>query len=147
MIGHSWEKRKMNTFDNEKTKAAPNANDFLGGNYLKKEDLSGPTTVTVTDVWSEAVLGAGKRKLVVSFEGFEKPLILNKTNTRILVKLFGTTDTASWRGPITLYVENNVEYGGRVVGGIRVHRARVVNGHVNKAEGVAAAPGFESESF
>ena len=137
----------MNTYDNETPKAAPNANDFLGGNYLKKEDLGGPTTVTVTDVWSEAVLGAGKRKLVVSFEGFEKPLILNKTNTRILVKLFGTTDTASWRGPITLYVENNVEYGGRVVGGIRVHRARVVNGHVNKAEGVTAASGFESESF
>ena len=83
----------------------------------------------------------------VSFEEFEKPLILNKTNTRILVKLFGTTDTASWRGPITLYVENSVEYGGRVVGGIRVHRARVVNGHVNKADGVAAAPGIESESF
>ena len=108
---------KMNTYDNETPQAAPNANDFLGGNYLKKEDLSGATTVTVTDVWSEAVLNAGRRKLIVSFEEFEKPLILNKTNTRLLVQLFGTTDTATWRGQITLYVEQGVEYGGRVVGG------------------------------
>jgi hypothetical protein len=137
----------MNTYDNETPNVAPNANDFLGGNYVKKEDLSGPTTVTVNDVWSEAVLNAGRRKLIVSFEEFEKPLILNKTNTRLLVKLFGTTDTAAWRGQITLYVENNVEYGGRVVGGIRVHRARVVNGHANKAEGIGAPSGFDLEPF
>jgi hypothetical protein len=139
----------MNTYDNETPKAAPNANDFLGGNYLKKEDLSGPTTVTVTDVWSEAVLNAERRKLIVSFEEFEKPLILNKTNTRLLVKIFGTSDTASWRGQITLYVENDVEYGGRVVGGIRLHRARVVNGHAKRAEAgikeVAASSGFDVE--
>ena len=123
----------MNTFDNETQQAAPNANDFLGGNYLKKEDLSGATTVTITDVWSEAVLNSG-RKLIVAFEEFEKPLILNKTNTRLLVKLFGSTDTSAWRGQITLYVEQGVQYGGRVVGGIRVYQARVVNGQADKGE-------------
>ena len=139
----------MNTYDDKTPNAAPNANDFLGGNYLKKEDLTGPTPVTVRDVWSEAVLGAGRRKLIVAFEELEKPLILNKTNTQRLVKIFGSTDTSSWRGPITLYVEKSVEYGGRAVGGIRVHRARGVNGHANPAEavikGVAASNGFESE--
>jgi hypothetical protein len=126
-------KMKMNTYDNETPQAAPNANDFLGGNYLKKEDLSGATTVTITDVQSEAVLNSG-RKLIVSFEEFEKPLILNKTNTRMLVKLFSTTDTTAWRGQITLYVEQAVQYGGRAVGGIRVHQARVVNGQATKGE-------------
>ena len=123
----------MNTFDNETPQAAPNANDFLGGNYLKKEDLSGATTVTITDVRSEAVLNSG-RKLIVSFEEFEKPLILNKTNTRMLVKLFSTTDTSAWRGQITLYVEQAVQYGGHAVGGIRVHQERVVNGQTAKGE-------------
>ena len=37
----------MNTYDNENAQA-PNANDFLGGNYLKKEDIDGPITATVT---------------------------------------------------------------------------------------------------
>jgi hypothetical protein len=125
-------------YDNETPQAAPNANDFLGGNYLKKEDLSGATPVTITDVWSEAVLNSG-RKLIVSFEEFEKPLILNKTNTRMLVKLFSTTDTTAWRGQITLYVEQAVQYGGRAVGGIRVHQARVVNGQATRGEVTGAA--------
>ncbi len=74
----------MNTFDNETTEA-PNANDFIGGNYLKKEDVDGAITATLTDVWSEAVLNAGRKKLVVSFREFEKPLILNKPTSSVLL--------------------------------------------------------------
>ena len=114
----------MNTYDNENAQA-PNANDFLGGNYLKKEDIDGPITATVTDVWSEAVLNAGRKKLVISFREFEKPLILNKTNIKRLARIFGTGDTTTWRGPIMLYVEQGVEFAGRVVGGIRVRPAEV----------------------
>ena len=113
----------MNTFDNETTNAAPNADDFIGGNYLKKEDIDGAMTVALTDVWSEAVLNAGRNKLVVSFREFEKPLILNKTNIKRFARIFGTGDTKAWRGPVTLYVEPGVEYAGRVVGGIRVRPA------------------------
>ena len=112
----------MNTFDNETTEA-PNANDFIGGNYLKKEDVDGAITVTLTDVWSEAVLNAGRKKLVVSFREFEKPLILNKTNIKRFARIFGTGDTKVWRGPVTIYVELGVEYAGQVVGGIRVRPA------------------------
>ena len=112
----------MKTYNDEMTQA-PNADDFLGGNYLRKEDLDGPVSVTITDVWSEAVLNAGRKKLVVSFREFEKPLILNKTNIKRLARIFGTGDTVTWRGPVTLYVEAGVEYAGRVVGGIRVRPA------------------------
>ena len=97
----------MHTFENNTHAIAPDARDFLGGNYLRKEDLSGVTTVTVIDVQSVAIPGAHRRKLVVSFQELEKPLILNKTNTRLLAEIFGTTDTAMWRGKITLYVESN----------------------------------------
>ena len=112
----------MNTYENENMQA-PNANDFLGGNYLKKEDVEGPITATVTNVWSEAVLNAGRKKLVISFREIEKPLILNKTNIKRLARIFGTGDTTEWRGPVTIYVEQGVEYAGRVVGGIRVRPA------------------------
>ena len=117
-------KKTMNTYENKEHDVAVNADDFLGGNYLKKEDLDGPTIATVENVWSEAVIGASRRKMVVSFQEIEKPLILNKTNIRRLVRIFGSTETGSWKGKVTLYVELNVEYGGRVVGGIRVRPAR-----------------------
>ena len=94
----------MKTYNDDNTQA-PNADDFLGGNYLKKEDIDGPMTATLTDVWSEAVLNAGRKKLVVSFREFEKPLILNKTNIKRLARIFETGDTTCWRGPVTLYVE------------------------------------------
>ena len=136
------------TTNNEKT-VAPNANEFLGGNYLRKEDLHGEQIVTVTEVWSEALLNASRKKLVMAFHELEKPLILNKTNIKRMVRIFGTGDTSAWQGPITLYVEHDVEYGGRVVGGIRVKPAIATrderdkqpakNGHANKER-------FESEA-
>jgi len=155
VIGNSmtidWRKT-MNTKDNENTQA-PNANDFLGGNYLKKEDVDGPITVTVTDVWTEAVLNAGRKKLVISFTEFEKPLILNKTNIKRLARIFGTGDTKAWRGPVTIYVEPGVEYGGRVVGGIRVRPAAKQEGRgeetvpLSRQNGHALSEEFEAEFF
>lgn len=114
--------------ESKTTNAKPVADDFLGGNYLRKEDIRQPLNVTVTDVWSEKILGSNRPKLIIGFEEIEKPLILNKTNIKRLVAIFGTPDTTEWRGQILLYVENGVEYAGRVVGGLRVDRPRVVNG-------------------
>ena len=113
-----------NTMNNAKNNnTAPDARDFLGGNYLRKEDVSGPTTVTIEDVRSVLVPNADRKKLVMWFREIAKPLILNRTNTRKVVEIYRTTDTAAWRGPITLYVESSVEYGGRIVGGIRMEPA------------------------
>ena len=143
----------METHDNETTKAAPNADDFIGGNYLKKEDIDGARIVTLTDVWSEAVLSAGRKKLVVSFREFEKPLILNKTNIKRLARIFGTGDTKAWRGPVTLYVEPGVEYAGRVVGGIRVRPAAKAESRGESPDkqpqhnGHASSDAFEAEFF
>ena len=109
----------MSRYDDTQT-SAPNASDFLGGNYLKKEDIDRPQTVTIREVWQETLRGERLPKLVIGFQEFDKPLILNKTNIRTLARLFGTADTALWQGQVELYVEENVEYSGRVVGGLRV---------------------------
>jgi hypothetical protein len=83
------------------------------GNYLKKEDLDGPITVTVDNVWAETVFAAARKKFVIAFGEPEKPLILNKTNIRQLVRMFDRTDTAAWKNRrITLYVESTVAYEG-----------------------------------
>lgn len=114
------------TTHNDNTMQAPHADDFIGGNYLKKEDLRGAATVQIVDVRAEAVLNGERRKLVVEFQEFEKPLILNKTNIKRLARIFGTGDTSAWRGPVTMYVEAGVEFAGRVVGGIRLRPAERV---------------------
>ena len=43
----------MNNLKHE-TEEAVNADDFLGGNYLKKEDLSGDTIATIDELTASA---------------------------------------------------------------------------------------------
>lgn len=117
-----------NTRRNEIRNVAPNADDFLGGNYLRKEDLHEPRNLTIGDVWSETVRGSSRPKLVIGFVEIDKALILNKTNTKRLTAIFGTSDTSQWRGAVRLYVEKSVEFGGRVVGGLRIETPKIVNG-------------------
>lgn len=118
---------------------APNADDFIGGNYLRKEDIREPQNVTVSNVWSEKVLGSNRPRLIVAFEELDKPLILNKTNTKRLMTIFGTPETTEWRGQILLYVEKGVEYAGRVVGGLRVNRPKAINGQLLKNRNAASS--------
>ena len=109
----------MNAYENN---TAPNALDYLG-NYLKKEDVLKPQVVRVIDVFEDELPGESRKKLIAKFAEFEKPMVLNSTNIKRLVKMFGTTDTGQWRGEVTLYVDHNIEFGGRTVGGLRVKPA------------------------
>lgn len=98
------------------------ARDFLGS-YLRKEDVPMPMVVELVEVRAEEVPGVKRRKLVAVFKGLEKPLILNSTNIRRLSELFRTPNTGDWIGRVTLFVDDNVEFGGRTVGGIRIREA------------------------
>jgi hypothetical protein len=113
----------MHNYKKNENNNAPDASDFLGGNYLRKEDVTGASNVTIEAVRSVEVTNAEGNKLVVWFQELAKPLILNKTNTRKLVEIFQSTDTATWRGKITLFFDGNVYFGGKQVGGIRFRAA------------------------
>ena len=104
------------------TTNAPIASDFLGS-YLKKEDVLQPSIVRIVDVYEDELPEEGRRKLVARLAEFNRPLVLNKTNIKRLCSIFNTVDTSQWRGPITLYVDQNIEFGGRIVGGLRVRPA------------------------
>lgn len=121
----------METYDNrqdanrtEPAEASADARDFLGSAYLSKEDLAGETLVRLADARPESLPGSARRKLVAQLEGYEKKLILNSTNLKGLTDLFGTTNTAHWRGEVTLYVDPHVTYAGKRVGGIRIKAAQ-----------------------
>ncbi len=133
----------MNTYENN---TAPNALDYLG-NYLKKEDVAGPQVVKVIDIYEDELPGESRKKLIAKFEQFTKPMVLNTTNIKRFVKLFGTADTGQWRGEVTLYVDHDIEFGGRTVGGLRLRPAKANGPEVVREERSRAATQADDEDF
>ena len=96
------------------------ARDFLS-EYLHREDLDRPATVTISSV-EKAVLGDDQTaKMVIRFEELKRGLVLNKGNLRAVMDIADTSDTSRWIGvKVEIYVDDDVTFGGRRVGGLRV---------------------------
>ena len=133
----------MNTYENN---TAPNALDYLG-NYFKKEDVLKPQVVRVIDIYEDELPGESRSKLIAKFAEFTKPMVLNTTNIKRFVKMFGTTDTGQWRGEVTLYVDHDIEFGGKTVGGLRVRPAKANGPEVAREERSRAAYQADEEDF
>jgi len=91
-------------------------------NFLKKEDLPSPAKVKIESIELMEFEQDGKpqRKLILSFEGKEKKLACNKTNSRTIAAILGD-ETDEWIGKeITIYNDPTVQMGDQIVGGIRV---------------------------
>lgn len=95
--------------------------DMIPSKYLKKEDIEEDTKVIIKGVTLEDMPGdTGEQKWVMYFKGEKKGLILNNTNIRVLERAFGG-ESDEWEGKsVTLYVDENVSFGGRVTGGLRL---------------------------
>lgn len=91
--------------------------------YLKQGDIDGEQLVTIKgDVKKVNVARddePAEYRFTIHFEEFDKAMVLNTTNIKRLEKYLGD-DTALWDGQrVTLYVDDEVSYGGNVVGGLR----------------------------
>ena len=94
--------------------------------WLASEDLlaaEGDVEAIIESVlYAEGVeLNGGRKenKFVIQFKGKQKRLILNNTNRKMLVRLYGA-QTANWKGkPVTMYVDHNVKFAGKKTDGIR----------------------------
>jgi hypothetical protein len=98
-----------------------NVNEFIksGSGFLSKEDL-GKSRPKVMVSGIDVTEFDGDKKLVLKFQGKEKGLTLNKTNTQILAHAWGE-ETDGWLGQmVELWVDPYVTFGGKVVGGIKV---------------------------
>ncbi len=78
--------------------------DYLGAYSLEKgQDL----TLTIAKVVREVVTGTGGKKeecTVIHFKEPQKPMILNKTNSKTIQKIYGTPYIEEWEDrKITLY--------------------------------------------
>jgi hypothetical protein len=65
--------------------------------FLKAENIEAGETVTVKDVRDELVGNPQEAKPVVYLDEYDKGIILNKTNAKALVKVFGDDET-TWPG-------------------------------------------------
>lgn len=102
--------------------------------YLKADDdiPEDGVVVTIKDVEVEKV--GDDNKPVITFRGMEKRLVCNKTNAKVIAKIYGD-DTDDWCGQkITLYA-TDVEFQGDVMRGIRVKSRKPTD----KAASAAAA--------
>jgi hypothetical protein len=98
--------------------------------FLKKEDLNYDTgnLVTVSRIDRQNVGlqdGEEDMKWCMYFKEFQKPMVLNSTNIQLTTKALGTDETDDWIGKkVVIYVDDNVSFGGKLVGGIRIRRPR-----------------------
>jgi len=93
--------------------------------YLTHADISEhEDTVLTIKTYEQETMGQGKdanEKWVLYFKEIKKGLGLNKTNGKLLCKLFGTDDMDLWLGrQMTIYVKDDVEFQGEIVSAIRV---------------------------
>lgn len=106
----------------------PKTSEMRESKFLKQSDVQsahGPFVLwTVHGVERVNVAKEGAEpeyKWGMTFEESDKPLVLNSTNIQLCERIFGSDDTDHWNGKkLVLYVDPNVSYGGKVVGGIRV---------------------------
>lgn len=102
--------------------------EMIDSKYLKQSDVEEDTVVTVDKVGKANVAREGDEpeyKWLIRFKEFKKPMVLNSTNIKRLAKACDSEDTDEWIGKqAILYVDPDVEFGGNVVGGIRIRAHR-----------------------
>ena len=94
------------------------------GRYLKRESVTAEgevhTVVKCAEEEINSVDGGSETKWILYLSDL-KPLIMNATNIRSAVAAFGTAEVNDWGGkPLIVYDDDSVEYGGKVVGGVRL---------------------------
>lgn len=103
----------------------PNVNDLRNSQFLTKEDVEPPVTVTIKGYTEQNVEMEGepeRKKWTLFFHELEKPLVLNMTNGQRIEVITGSAEFDNWIGKkITLYNDKTVSFGGKLTGGIRVY--------------------------
>ena len=102
--------------------------EMLASNWLRKEDLADPVggeVFTIKKLTEELVGQDQQSKWACHWrERDVAPLLLNKTNLRILAAMLGD-DTDDWIGQeVEVYHDPTISYGGQLVGGLRVRPPR-----------------------
>jgi hypothetical protein len=100
--------------------------EMLPSNYLKQSDFPEDYVCTVRNIERKNIAMDGKPaeyKWLATFAEFEKPMVLNSTNIQLMAKACNSDDTDDWIGKqVIVYVDENVSFGGELVGGLRIRK-------------------------
>ena len=100
---------------------------MMESKYLKQSDVDDETLVTVKGLKKVNVARDDEEpeyRWTCQFAEFAKPMVLNATNIKRMGKALGD-DTDDWIGKqVIVYVDPDIEFGGNVVGGLRIKAAR-----------------------
>jgi hypothetical protein len=110
--------------------------------YMKKEDCGDDgILVTIAALKQENVAPDNKPeelKWILHFNGDHKPLVLNSTNLALMEKALGSDDSDDWVGKkVVLFNDENVSFGGKLTGGVRVDVARTKRHHAKQEKAPA----------
>jgi hypothetical protein len=98
------------------------------GKYLTKDDVGRGILVTVKGVVRRNIGLDDENpeyKWCLILHEVDKPFVLNVTNIDLCEEILGSDDTDQWLGKrLVLFVDPNVMYAGKRVGGIRVRAPR-----------------------
>jgi hypothetical protein len=99
-------------------------------NYIGAYDLQPgqEVKITIKSVAKELVKGSdGKEEscIVAKLEGTQKPMILNKTNCKIIAKLLDTPYIEEWTGRSIIIYPAKVKAFGEMVDALRVKNQKV----------------------
>ena len=102
-------------------------NEMMESRYLKQADVDNDTPVTIAKVGKANVAKKDEEpefKWLIKFAEFDKPMVLNSTNIKRLARAHGD-ESDDWIGKkMVIYVDPDVEFGGNVVGGLRLRASR-----------------------
>lgn len=100
-----------------------NINNVFTSDYLRAADLEEkPHLVTIKDA-GMVTMQDNTQKILVTFNEFERGLLLNKTNAYNLSEYLGP-DTDSWIGQQTVLFTAWVDFQGKSVEAIRVRKPK-----------------------
>lgn len=106
----------------------PHIDQMRESKFLKKEDVGAGALLTISAVNQQNVAKEGvppELKWCIEFSEVEKPMVCNSTNAQIIAQITGSPETDNWVGhKIVLYTDPNIQFQGKLVGGIRCRAPR-----------------------
>lgn len=96
--------------------------------FIKKEDVGEDgKNLTIKSLENENIAGEDKApdmKWVLYFKEAKKGMVANWTNLQIIAKVCGSEESDDWIGKVVnVYEDPMVDFGGKIVGGIRIRKA------------------------
>jgi hypothetical protein len=104
-----------------------NFDQVLSSKWMSRTDVPQQgVDLIIRAITQEQVGDELEDKIALHFHGSYKPLLLNRTNLRILQSIYGSNSDNCINKPVCVYDDPTISYGGRLTGGVRLRMSQPV---------------------